>query len=220
MAFAPAVLPTASQELVAAGVVIPVATTQNVDGTAAPSMVGRNGDFLTSQVHGKYYASAARSNLYTVSGAGTTGVEILAPGGTTSGFCFGNLASSGVNMEVHSLRVVPIGVTVVVAALGLEYGVVPVSTTYQTGIVASPIGNGATPVCKVWDAVTITAMAWYRALPLFYDATTIINPNGLNEFFFDGALVISPGYAVNLVSTITQGTIKFLVDVTWSEWPV
>lgn len=198
------------------GVVQNPSTTQDSDTAMAPLAIGHSGALLATQVHGRGYTAASRKNRFVGNGATTTGIEILAPGGTTSGFCFGNPAGSGVYMEVHALRAVPIGATVVVAALGLEFGATPVSTTYQV-VNGMPIGASGVPLCKVWDAVTIVANTWLRALPLFYPATTDVDNVGY-EWLFDGGLVIAPGYAVNLVSSTTQGTIKFLTDVEWSEW--
>jgi hypothetical protein len=194
-----------------------VSANQNPDTTQVNFAAGRQGDLLVSEAHGPRYAAAARGSFYIASPNTTTGNAILAPGGTTSGVVIGNPSGSGILAEVHRLRVVPIGATVVVAALGLEYGVNPVSTTYQTSVVSMPLGFSATPKVKIWDAVTIVANTWLRALPLFFPATTDVDNVGY-EFDLSG-LVIYPGYAVNLVSTTTQGSIKFLVDYEWSEWP-
>src|ERR1700691_1646217 len=94
---------------------------QNPDLNWSVPLLGRHGELQASPVHGPGYISASRGNRFIGNGATTTGVEILAPGGTTSGFVFGNPATSGVLQEVHKLRVVPFGATVVVAALGLEF---------------------------------------------------------------------------------------------------
>ena len=196
----------------------PVAT-QEVDGTSYPMTLDRHGGVQVSPIHDMRYVTAARNNLFRISGAGTTGVAILAAGGTTSGFCFGSLAGSGINMCIHRLRVIPLTATAVVGVIGLEYGVCPVSTTYVTGVVASPVGNGAQPACKAWDAVTIVANAWLMGLPYFIPATTNINQPGV-EYNFNEGLVIGPGYAVNVCATASQSTNKSLVEIDWSEWLV
>jgi hypothetical protein len=214
---------------VASATVPPIATmgvthnplaTQEVDETAYPMTLDRHGAVQVSPVHDARFVASARNNMFRISGAGTTGVAILAAGGTTSGFCFGSLAGSGINMCVHRLRVIPLTATAVVGVIGLEYGVCPVSTTYVTGVVGSPIGNGAVPACKAWDAVTIVANAWLMGLPYFIPATTNINQPGVEYDFKDG-LLIGPGYAVNVCTTpTTQGANKSLVEIDWSEWLV
>lgn len=199
------------------GVAFNPAPAQLVDGAGYPLTLDRHGALQASPVHDARYISAARNNLFRISAAGTTGVVINAAGGTTSGFCFGSLAGSGVNMDVHRLRVIPLTATAVVGVIGLEYGVAPVSTTYVTGVVASPIGNGAVPLCKAWNAVTIVANAWLAGLPYFIPATTNINQPGV-EVDFKGGLVIAPGFAVNVCATASQATNKYIIEIDWSEW--
>jgi hypothetical protein len=214
------VLPAATAPPIATmGVTHNPLATQEVDETAYPMTLDRHGGVQVSPVHDARFIAAARNNLFRISGAGTTGVQILAAGGTTSGFCFGSLAASGVNMCVHRLRVVPLTATAVVGVIGLEYGVCPVSTSYVTGVVASPVGNGAVPLCKAWDAVTIVSNTWLQGLPYFIPATTNINQPGYEADLKDG-LLIGPGYAVNVCATISQSTNKYLVEIDWSEWLV
>ena len=209
----PVTVPSTVCSMVMENIAANPAAMQVADGAIVPMTGDHNGGTFVTPLHGPHYAGAARGNLFYNAGQGTTGHSVLAPGGTTSGFCFGNLTGSGVYMEIHKLRVVPVTQnTGVPAALGLEYGVCPVSTTYQTSV-AMPLGTGAAPVCKVWNAVTIVANAWLRSLPAF-----ITGGYGW-EFIFDGDLVIQAGDAVNLVATSSQGTNKFLVDIEWSEWP-
>src|SRR5579863_6487960 len=176
---------------------------QNPDTTQVNFAAGRHSDLLVSETHGRLYAAAARGNLFTGSGITTTGVAILAAGGTTSGLVLGNPAGSGVNLEVHRVRVAMLTATGVVGVLGLEYGANPVSTTYQTTITQMPIAASANTVNKarMWDAVTIVANTWLMALPQSILATTVVGNAGAFEFNTDGLLVIPPGIAVNLVAT-------------------
>lgn len=200
------------------------AAVQNTDTQAALFMGGHNGDQLVSSVHGKRYASASRGSLFMGNASGKTGFEILAPGGTTSGFVLGNPAGSGVNLELHRMRVIPAGTaaTVVIAGLGLEYGACPVSTVYQTTITQMPIAASANTANKarMWDAVTIVANTWLCNLPQFFSSTTNAVAVNYPDIEFDGDMVIPPGIAINLVSVTTQGSILFLIDYVWSEWPI
>lgn len=203
--------------ITATGVANNPVTTVETAGTGYPLTLDDTGALQVSLVHGERWVASKKANLYRGS-SGVAGASVLAPGGTTSGLCFGNASASGVVMDVHRIRVVPLTATAVVSVLGLEYGVAPVSTTYVTGVVGSPIGGTAVPLCHLWSGVTIIAMAWLQALPYFVPATTNINQPGI-EYVFNGGMLIAPGNAVNVVSSATtQGGNKYFVEVDWSEW--
>lgn len=203
--------------IAATGVANNPVTTSETAGIAYPITFDDTGSLQVAAVHGERWITAKKGNLFRGSG-GVAGVSVLAAGGTTSGLCFGNSSSSGVVMDVHRIRVVPLTATAVVGVIGLEYGVAPVSTTYVTGVVGSPIGGAAVPLCHLWSAVTIIAMAWLQALPYFIPATTNINQPGV-EYVLNGGLLIAPGDAINVVATASQSTNKYIVEVDWSEWP-
>jgi hypothetical protein len=195
---------------------------QNPDTTQVNFPAGRQGDILMSQVHGGRYAATARGNTYICPAVGTTGAAILAFGGTTSGVCFGNPVGSGVLMEITRLRLMPATTTLVASVnIGLEYGVVPVSTTYQTAY-NGLIGAAASNKCKVWDAVAITAMTYLRTLDLSAISTAWATAGIATgyETTFDGNVVVSQGFALNLATTTSQAANKWFVDVEWMEWPV
>ncbi len=199
-------------------------TNQNSDTAPVILAAGRQGDQLVSKVHGEQYASASRGNYFVAAplAPAGTGLVILAPGGTTSGLVIGNPVGSGVYLELKRLRVVPAGTasTVVISALGLEYGANPVSTTYQTAVTSMPVGSGNTPKAKIWNAVTIVANTYLMTLPLFFSATTNATNTIYPSILFDGTVVVPPGISINLVSKTTQGAITFLVDWEWAEWPI
>src|SRR5712691_3406175 len=83
------------------------ATTQNNDSIGAPVGMGRNGDIMSSELHGPYY-QGVRCGASFVASAAAAGIAPLAQGGTTSGFMFYNPVGSGVNMEIIEIIVEPI----------------------------------------------------------------------------------------------------------------
>lgn len=193
------------------------AAVQNSDGSVAVVNLGHNGDLFVSEIHGKRYTAAARSNLFIASANGATGVSPLAPAGTTSGFMFYNPLGTNVLMEIHKIRAVPLTATDVVGGLALEYGVPPTAVGTAATIVSMPLqGSRGGPLCKASFGSTIAAMAWLQALTFVQTTGGLMASDG--SFDFDGSLVLFPGSAVNIVSTTTQGTNKWLQDVTWSEW--
>ena len=195
---------------------------QNTDSTAIVLGSGRHGEQLVSEVHGKRYVSAARGNLWHGS-SGTGGVSLLAAGGTTGGFVLYNSDTQKL-IEVHKVRLsAATTITDVIAGLGIE-GSKQVPTGTLTGTLTTPsplatIGVAAgssTSVGKVYGACTISAMTFLGSLGLNVTATTF-GPQ-IAEIDFDGSLVLGPGYAINLVSSITQSTGIMWATFIWSEW--
>lgn len=193
-------------------------------GMANTPALGPASEFLVSHAHSENFINARFGNYFVANWTGTTGVEILAAGGTTSGAVLGNRIGSGLLVDVKRIRVVPFAATVVVGAIGLEYGALPVAAPAAATVVAvtsMPVGGGGGPAAGVcWNATTIVANTYLRNLPLSFMATTDVDIAGY-EFTFDGNLVIAPGTSINLMATTTtQGSIKFLVDMEWSEFPI
>lgn len=195
------------------------------DTSLAPLAVGRHNDMLMSQVHGRRYVKSARSNLFWGT-SGTAGASLLAPGGTTAGFVLYNPAGSGVLVEVEQFRVVGASTeTVVVAGLALEGSVqVPSGTLTGATVSQMPLGAGnvgavtasSAAQARVYKAATIAAMTYIGGLGLTFTATTSPMPVGLVDF--DGTLVLNPGMAINVVSTISQVAAITACDWLWSEW--
>jgi len=131
-----------------------------------------------------------------------------------------NPVGSGIIVELEQIRVT--GATVetdVIAGLALEGNVqTPTGTTPATTVTPFPLGvsPAPSPTAKAFVAATITAMPFICGLGLTIQATTQ-PPNGA-VFETDGQIVLAPGFTLNLISTITQGTNKLVVDFVWSEW--
>lgn len=204
------------------GLVLSPASQQNPDGSVVPSITGRHGDFLVSEVHGKRYQSAARGNLYWGT-SGNTGVSILAPAQTTGGFVLYNSSTNKI-LEVHKIKFTTASVaTVVVAGMGLE-GSLQVPSGTLTGTVTTPMPLATVGVAasasgsagKVYGACTLVAMTYIGGLAVSDTATT--STPGVAEVDLDGTLLVGPGYSINVVSSITQSTAKMIVDMVWSEW--
>ena len=201
-------------------------TTANPDGTQASPNFGRHQDLLTSRIHGVNYVAAARGNLYWGT-SGTAGAKILAPGGTTAGFVLYNPAGSGKLISVEQFRMAGGSTeTSVIAGLALEGSVqAPSGTLTGASISGFPLGavglgvagNTGIGAGRVYLAATIVAMTFLGSLGQTITATT--SPPSTVFVNFDGALVLQPGMAVNVVSTITEGGTDFQVcDWVWSEW--
>lgn len=204
------------------GQVVNTAAQQNGDNTYPLLAVGRNGDLIVSELHGKRYAKAVRGNLFWATVGGTSGTALDPPGGTAGQAVLYNPAGSGVYMEVEKIRLTGASTeTVVVSGIGVEGSVQKPSSVTAAAISAFPLGSSAATGgnrCTVYSAATIVAMTYIGGLGLTFTATT--SPPGVCEVDLDGTMVLSPGMALNIVSTIDQATAIVGLDVIWSEHPV
>jgi hypothetical protein len=193
------------------------ATAQNPDNTVANLMLGRQGDALVSEVHGKYYAQVSRGRVF--SAVKSAGSLLLAPAGTTGGLTLYNPVGSGVNLELIEVSVVPTTATGVVAGISLEYGAPP--TSGGTAVTAANMliagTNSFVAQGLVKTGATIVAMTLLMNLPVFIQTTANILQGSALTYRFDGAVVIGPGGAVNVVATVTQSTNVVGVGYIWAE---
>jgi hypothetical protein len=195
------------------------ATLQQADGGTLPITTDHNGGLLVREIGGKRFSGASRGNLFWANFGGAVGVSVIAAGQTTGVALLYNPVGSGILVELVKLRVSGATVeTSVISGLALEGSVqTPTAVTAAASINAMPLGltRGA-PLAKAYQAATIVAMPFIGGLGLTVQATT--SPPTPAEVDFDGTLVLAPGFTVNLVSAITQGTGKLIVDMLWQEW--
>lgn len=200
------------------GLVTNPAASQDSDGSAVTFGMGRHKDVLVAEIHGKRYYKALRGNLFTASFGGAVGVSVIAAGQTSAVACLANPATSGILMELEQIRIT--GATVqtdVIAGLALEGSVQTPSATTTATINGFPLGAvKGSNLGKAFQAATITAMTYLCGLGLNIQATT--GPGNPMLFDADGMILLAPGFAMNLISTITQGANKLCVDMVWSEW--
>lgn len=214
MAGYPNFLSTPNQSLT--GNVLDPSKQQNPDGQITQVELGRQGDLLVSEIHDPFYNVAARGRLFVA--YTSAGSLVLAPGQTTSGLMLQNPTGSGVNLEVIEVSVVPTTATDVVGAISLEYGAP--YTTLGTKITANPMlvgGNAQTAQGICSKGSTIVAMT--LLLPMYFMQSTGGIMEGLPVYRPRG-LVIAPGGAINMVSTVTQSTNVDGCAYIWAEWPV
>lgn len=189
------------------------------DGLSTSFTMDRHGSALVTQLHGMRYTKSARGNLF-LGTSGVAGAKLLAPGGTTAGFILYNPASSGVLLEVEQFKISGASTeALVVAGLGIEgSSQIPSGTLTGATITGLPLGGarGASQA-KVYLAATVVAMVFIGGIGLSVGVVTGPAVNGIVDF--DGTLVLAPGFALNFVSTITQGSDIAVCDVVWSEWP-
>ncbi len=203
---------------------------------------GKQGDMITSQLHGKYYTQASRGNVYYGSTAAAGLVNtifsaITAP--TFIGLLLWNPTGSNRNLSLirASVGISAVGAT---AQSAWGYAWLNVGANVYTGAAPGPIsaftaitatrgsaicgvaGQGSS-VALLGSAATFTTpgLPWGRSAS-FSTATgaitTQIAPSMLFEDF-DGSMIVPPGYIFALTSAILSG-ITATSSLIWEETPL
>jgi hypothetical protein len=208
-----------------AGQVRNPATESNQDGAFAPLSMDRQGAQRVSDVHGRWYAAAARGNLF-ISTTLIAGVTIPAPATTLASKAgIRNPAGSGVNVELVALGIGSVTIEVALKQFVMEFqinatatGGAPTSITDLTAY-SLPLGAGSrTSLAKAYSAATMTnAAANPIVMPIFRNYLTAVGDTPC-YFPFNGEIVFGP----DTVMAITNTAALLAVNMTyiWAEWPI
>lgn len=211
--------------------------TKLADGSENMAIAGRNGELLVSDVHGKYFTSASRGNLFLASTV-IAGVALpVNAANLVNTFAISNPLGSGKLVELVRFDMGMDSATVVVngIVLGFAYwkgtpGQDSKTATVNTGATLTPLttsiptligGIGSqSPQASVYTAMTLANAAVLAPLMGLFTmgATTDTNAAQLG-YDFDGKVVLAPGAVGCFCTTVAAATAAFL-SLTWSEWPL
>jgi hypothetical protein len=190
------------------------------DSSTPPFTSGRQGDLLTSEIHGKHYVANYRGKLFEANVANVI-VPVVASA-LVSVFTLYNPVSSGVNMEIVSALCANVAATVVVNAVGWYYSTAVLTSkgsfatagTVQSGMVGtSPANKG-----QFYSAYTHSGTPVLCDVIAGYGAVTNTGP-GVAYKFYDGQLILPPGIAMSIaMSTGVQTGLS--LEARWAEYPV
>ena len=205
------------------GLVANPATTVYSDGTNPLPSLGKQGDVLTSRLHGRWYTANYRGQVF-VGATPVAGVTLPANAANlVSVFSLWNPAGSGVNAELIDLDVFMLNATEVVAAIALvsQSGVgssVAVPGTL-TKVVPNPGNLGNTPGSnKVGFYSALTHVGTPVVLKYLGGFQATAAGQQRPHVDFDGTVIVGPGSVVSLISTTVQ-TQAAAVSLTWAESP-
>ena len=210
---------------------------------------GQLGEAIVSELHGRFYEQAFRSNTYQV-GMITAPLQMTANHGTTNGLSatlataaagtpmlgIYNPATSTVNAVVLqaalSLMIqtatspVPPGNLVWAVSLGnaaVSTGVVPwnMKTLAQAGSQVKGFA-GATALTGLTNVLTAMFPADFSAGSLSYGtvAITAPTPNVIQVQNVDGSIIVPPGGVLALYNTAATTTFNFTGRLLWEEVPL
>lgn len=200
---------------------------------------GKQGDMITSQLHGKYYTQASRGNVYYASSAAAGLVNTIfsatsAP--TYIGLLVWNPQGSGRNLSMirANVGIAAVGATALsawgyawvnnagsgVATAGVVSSFTGITATRGSAICG--LGGQGSSVALTGSAATFTtALAWGRSAA-FSSATgaitTQIGPPMMTEDF-EGSMIVPPGTIWTITTAILSG-ITAVSTAIWEEVPI
>lgn len=217
-----------------------VAAPSNVsapDGAIVNTLVGKLGDLIVSELHGKYFTQAYRGNLFYASNAAGGAAYTIFSNTSYVGLGLWNPPGSG---KLLSLCRVNIGLNAIASTAIACFGFSWVNNVASLVGTAAPIsaataitatrgpcmcgpsgGSSAGSVATVVSAFTVTAaMTWGRALSLsaLTGITTVQVGIVLGEDI-DGTLVVPPGTMLALTTNVLSGYTA-VGTIIWEEIPL
>lgn len=210
-----------------------VGTQNNADGNVVKARSGRNGEQIVSGLHGDFYESSRRGQVYFASTVIAGVVIPVAAATLDSKFTLHNTAASGVNVELISIFLMAVNATTVAGVHSLmvqrnlaSSGGIP--TTVTTPCIALSAGLGS-----VSNGVTVNAQSTLTNAQIPGVATApyigcwalggygAVTSTGMADltYNFNGKLVLAPDSLVALVQN-RANTVASFCHVVWAEYPV
>ena len=191
-------------------------------GVEAVPRLGKTGEFIFSQAHGKYYEAASRGRLFYSHSAARA---MSAPATAAIGNIVWNPPGSGVNLSFCMASIIYLVDDADARAVDLCYSVqatVPGSVTVANA--SGPCLLGAVGVsngkAKAYSIATIL-VAGTPILSLGEIGTAKLSlGTTLNLIDLGGLIVCPPGYLVTLHCIAAAGTAGVTSDLVWEEVPI
>lgn len=203
--------------MIAQGIVASPAAANNADGAIVSQMMGKQGEALMSEVHGKWYNAAIRGNLF-IGSTAAAGTTVPVSSATAATFTLYNPIGSGVNVELVRYNAGSTTTTLVAGGilLGLASNLIvaPTSVTALTTR-AALLGGNAAAKARLYSVATIVATTDFYTM-FSVSATSGLGPNFSHDF--DGSVVLAPGSLAHVCAFAAQ-TQTWDQTFVWAEWP-
>lgn len=190
------------------------------DGTLREVRLGKTGEAVTVDAHGRYHEAVSRGNVFCAANQASTTFTLF---GTTTatGFILANPTGSGKNLSVLQIGYAK----VTAAAAAIEQLVLSASYSSQTlsSLTAlttrcAIIGNSSTGVGVAYSAATLSAagviIAAVQSPSVSATATTAVPPVTVVDVA--GGLIIAPGGWLQLAAGFTN-TLAGIAHMVWEE---
>lgn len=199
--------------------------------------LGRQGDIIVSELHGRFYEQAVRGNLFGVGNAALvalTANTITLTATTTPIVGVYNPLGSGVNVVMlQSVLNAGLNNTSSTGPGAFVWAVSTGNNAITTGIVPNShlIGGPAsrvkglalTALTGLTNNLVVLEAADFPTPTVITTATmpaTVATPTGAGIENFDGGLILPPGGVLALLNTVSTITTSVFARLLWEEVPV
>lgn len=196
-------------------------TTSIQPGTTPTIRQGQLGDVIVSELHGRYYETTYRRNLF--SAATQTAVTLSAGLATaTTGLILTNPTTSTVNLVVNKVGWGVNTTPVAVIILGLAFNNSTTAVTQTTAITGrNQFLGGAAPQGLVASSVTFpTAPILNTVLGTIDIGATTTAIHNTNFLDLEGTMVMPPGSYLAFYGSTASAATSFFASIAWEEVPV
>ena len=192
-------------------------------GTTPPVRQGQLGDVIVSELHGRYYETAYRRNMYTATlTAGTTTSAALST--TFTGLLLLNPNNSQVNIVVNKVGFSFLVAFTAAAAIGLQTGnqstaLLSGLTTTNTSVRPNFVGAG-TGTALTYSAATTTGPVLQQLFGAGLTGAITTTPQVFSYFDLEGSLILPPGAWVGSYTSTASGASGMLMTIQYEEIPL
>ena len=196
-------------------------TTSIQPGTTPTLRQGQLGEMVVQQMHGHYYETAYRRNLFSVATqAGVTTSAGLAT--ATTGLILTNPTSSTVNCVVTKVGWATNAAPAASMVIGLAFNTSTTAVTQTTAITTRNmfLGGAASQALAASSVTLPTAGVLTHVIGVIDTGAITVARHQLNMYDIDGGIVMPPGSYVHIYTSTASAATSFFGSLTWEEVPV
>lgn len=193
------------------------------DSTLLTARGGRTGESIVSELHGKYYETTSRKNVFIAHAIMTAPVIYTTAAGTGgpllwngSSTVYGNLLKVGFSTSVVTTASGGLGITG-----GTGQTAAPGTTTAIDGSGCTYLGGPAPQITPYRLGTVTNAGTWIAPFVEFHTgALTVQSTNAMTWVDLDGLFLFGPGSWMAIAGTATLTTLQVRVSLIWEEIPI
>lgn len=204
------------------------------DGSDGRLRLGKGGEQIASELHGRYYEQNYRGNLYSI-GCGVTALSattITLSATSTPILGVWNPTTSTVNVVLLQIALsvyantltTPVGPGAIVLAAStgnaaISTGSSPVNrkTLASSGSQAKGFPGGVALTGLTNNVVVFEGLEIPTQGPVTYSTTTAMQLGGAGVVSFDGGLIVPPGGMLSVLNTTSTTTCSVVGRLLWEE---
>jgi len=197
-------------------------TTSIQPGTTPTIRQGQLGDVIVSELHGRYYETAYRRNMFNASIQGTGITTTVDLNATYQGLALTNPTTSTVNLVLTKVGYAFTAAPAATMHISLAFNTSTTAVTQTTAV--TPRNNflgGAAPQGLAGSSVT------FPTAPLRSHVLGVVGTNAAGAFSntptiidLEGSIIMPPGSYICIVTSTASAATSFFGSFQWEEVPV